>query len=667
MTRPPLLAYTLGAILLGGQAQAQDSIARIWNEHCLAAIRRDFPAPTVHARNLFHSSAAMYDAWAAYDDTAVGVFHNESATAEDIEAARHEAISYAAYWVLRSRYSRAIGEDETIAELTARMTEFGYPVTSASVDGTSPQVVGNRCAAAIIQGQRNDGSNELDDYQGLDGYLPINSPLILLNSGTGPLSDPNRWQPLAFDVAFTQNGQIASKIQIYIGSHWGEVTPFALSGNIDAGPPPFLGGIGDQNFKDNNDEVIRFSSLLDPTTSGDIDISPASLGDNPLGTNDGTGYSYNPIALAPYTPNIVNHADFGRVVAEFWADGPSSETPPGHWNAIANEVTDDPRLEKRFRGTGPVLDDLEWDVKLYLALNGAVHDAAIAAWWNKRKYDYVRPITSIRYLASLGQSSDPGGPLYHSGGIPLETNLVEVVTPETAEAGQRHEGLTPNTIAIRAWQGEPDDPELEFGGVGWIAAEDWLPYQRDTFVTPAFAGYVSGHSTFSRAAAEVLTAFTGSPFFPGGLGTHTVEAGHLEFEYGPSSDIQLQWATYFDAADQAGISRLYGGIHVAPDDGPGRVIGSEVGVGAFKKALQYIDGSILENFSCTTSPSPEGLRITWPCLPGYQYQVQSSTSLDPESFTPLSPMDSYEGAIASYLDTENSPTRKFYRVIRVNP
>ena len=667
MTRSPLLTYALGASLLTGQARAEDSVARIWNEHCLAAIRRDFPAPTVHARNLFHSSAAMYDAWAAYDDTAVGVFHNESATAEDIEAARHEAISYAAYWVLWSRYSRAIGEEETIAALRAQMEEFGYPVTSASTSGDTPQIVGNRCAAAIIQGQRNDGSNELQDYRGLDGYLPINAPLILQNSGTGLLVDPNRWQPLAFDVAFTQNGQIASKVQIFIGSHWGNVTPFALDGIIDPGPPPFLSGVGDQQFKDNNVEVIRFSSLLDPTSSGNIDISPLSLGNNTLGTNDGTGYPYNAITQAPYAPNIVNHADFGRVVAEFWADGPSSETPPGHWNAIANEVSDDPRIEKRIKGLGPLLGDLEWDIKLYLALNGAVHDAAIAAWWNKEKYDYVRPITSIRYLAGLGQSSDPDGPRYHPNGIPLEADLVEVVTVETAAAGQRHEGLAPNTIAIRAWQGEPNDPETEFGGVSWIAAKDWLPYQRDTFVTPAFAGYVSGHSAFSRAAAEILTAFTGSPYFPGGLGTHTVEAGHLEFEFGPSTDIELQWATYYDAADQAGISRLYGGIHVAPDDGPGRIIGSEVGLAAFEKAIQYIDGSVLENFSCTASPSPGGTTITWPCLPGYQYQVQSSTSLDPASFTALSPLDTFEGTTANFLDADPSGPRKFYRVIRIAP
>ena len=102
----------------------------------------------------------------------------------------------------------------------------------------------------------------------------------------------------------------------------------------------------------------------------------------------------------------------------------------------------------------------------------------------------------------------------------------------------------------------------------WIPAVDWVPYQLPTFVTPAFAGYVSGHSTFSRAAAEVLTAFTGSSFFPGGLYEVPVPSGRLKVENGPAQDFTLQWATYYDAADAAGLSRLYMGIHVPPDDLP---------------------------------------------------------------------------------------------------
>lgn len=99
---------------------------------------------------------------------------------------------------------------------------------------------------------------------------------------------------------------------------------------------------------------------------------------------------------------------------------------------------------------------------------------------------------------------------------------------------------------------------------------DWAPYQRPTFVTPAFAGYVSGHSTYSRAAAEVLADITGSDFFPGGIYEHTVKRGDLAFDYGPLTDVTLSHATYFDAADEAGRSRLWGGIHPSQDDLPGK-------------------------------------------------------------------------------------------------
>ena len=126
----------------------------------------------------------------------------------------------------------------------------------------------------------------------------------------------------------------------------------------------------------------------------------------------------------------------------------------------------------------------------------------------------------------------------------------------------------------------------------WIRATEWVPYQLPTFVTPAFAGYVSGHSTFSRAAAEVLTAMTGTEYFPGGLGSWSSPAGDLEFEAGPSQDVQLQWATYYDAADQAGLSRLYGGIHIAADDFRGRVMGSQCGKDAWQMANRYWDGTV---------------------------------------------------------------------------
>ncbi|HZW00286.1 MAG TPA: vanadium-dependent haloperoxidase [Candidatus Deferrimicrobium sp.] len=582
-------------------ADRSHSVARLWDDAILDAIRRDTPRPTVHARNLYHTSAAMWDAWAAYDPLADGVFVDEKTVLEDpaaVQAAREEAISYAAYRVLRHRYAGATGGKESLREFDRLMGSLCYPVGRATTEGTSPAALGNRIADTIIRTTLKDGSLEKKGYQ--SGYVPVNDPLIVELPGT-VMNDPNRWQPLALEVSYTQNGlPLPVGPQQAVTPHWGNVTSFALPPSdvrglpIDPGTPPLLGDpVGDREYKDGALGVIRFSAMLDPRDGETVDISPAVLGANPLGTNDGTGHVLNPVTGQPYEADVVSRADFARVLAEFWADGPNSETPPGHWNTIANGVTDSPGFERRLGGQGEVLDPLEWDVKMYLALNGAVHDAGVAAWGCKGHYDTVRPISMIRYMGGLGQSSDPTRPAYHPDGLTLEDGLVEVVTEESAAPGERHEHLADHVgeIAIRTWTGNPEDPENGLGGVDWIRAVEWVPYQLPTFVTPAFPAYVSGHSTFSRAAAEVLTAMTGSEYFPGGLGSWTIPAGDLDFEAGPSRDVPLQWATYYDAADQAGLSRLYGGIHIAADDFRGRVMGSQCGKDAWQMANRYWDGS----------------------------------------------------------------------------
>src|SRR5262245_41553117 len=156
--------------------------------------------------------------------------------------------------------------------------------------------------------------------------------------------------------------------------------------------------------------MLRDASYLTPDDGVRIDISPASWGNSPLGTNDGHGYAVNPVTGAPYTPQLVRRGDFARVLAEFWADGPSSETPPGHWNALANFVADNTSFVKRIGGVGPVVDDLEWDVKVYFALNAAVHEAACAAWSLKRFYGGGRPSEYCRVMGPLVQCSQLAGP-----------------------------------------------------------------------------------------------------------------------------------------------------------------------------------------------------------------------------------------------------------------
>lgn len=623
------------ALFPGGRVHAV-SVARVWDEEILSAIRLDKPHPPAHARNLFHLSVAMWDAWAVYDGVGVGYVHRERATAADVEAARREAISYAAYRILTNRYSLSSSSNVTVPALTSRLRSLGYDPAVVSEEGSAPSAVGNRVAGALMGFTLGDGSNQGGAYAD-PSYSAVNQPLVVKDPGTVAV-DPNRWQPLALDLALTQTGQVADKIQSFLGAVWHGCRPFSLTRPgadgpwITVGAPPVLGGDTDGRYKEEFLDVVRYSGRLGPSDPATIDISPGAYGNNPLGSNAGRGHPVNPVTGAPYAANVVRRADFGRVLAEFWADGPNSETPPGHWNFLANQVADHPAMVRRLAGAGPVLGELEWDVKVYFALNAAVHDAACAAWTIKRFTDSARPITGIRYLSQAGQSSDPARPSFHPLGMKLEPGVAELVTPESSAPGQRHASLAGavGQVAVRAWVGEPADPTNTVGGVGWILGKNWVPYQRKTFVTPAFPGYVSGHSTFSRSAAEVLSLATGSTFFPGGLARFTAAAGkYLTFEDGPSADVTLEWATYYDAADQAGQSRIWGGIHILSDDVDGRVIGSQIGRRVWELARRYFDGSILSERVVPVAVVGNGaIALSWNSVRGFRYRVQSSRDLE---------------------------------------
>jgi hypothetical protein len=497
---------------------------------------------------------------------------------------------------LSHRYAPATGGAISQACFAAFMAKLGYDPAETDTEGDTPRALGNRIGEAIVDGFAEDGANEANDYADPDGFLPETPTLVVDKPGT-TTTEPTIWQRLVLAKAETQNGIPGDAgAQGYIGGHWGNVTPFSLvrpgkgQAYLDVGTPPME---LDDALVAQAVEMIRRSAQLDVTRDEMIDVSPASLGNSSLGTDDGKGYAENPVTHAPYEPASVKLSDFGRVLAEFWADGPTSETPPGHWNTIANSVADDARLERRLHGEGAELDPLAWDVHVYLALNAAEHDAAVAAWELKRKYLTARPITLVRYLGSKGQRTQPRGPSYDPEGLPLVDDLIEVITEESSAPGERHEQLRRyvGDIAVRSWRGEPGDRKHDVGGCAWLRAIEWMPYQRRTFVTPAFPGYVSGHSTFSRAAATVLAELTGSPAFPGGLGSYTFAPGYLFFEQGPSAPVTLQWATYFDAADQAGQSRVWGGIHVQADDFEGRRVGDTVGKSVLSLAETYFDGS----------------------------------------------------------------------------
>jgi hypothetical protein len=657
--------------LPSGKLFAAQSIARTWDEQNLSGIRIDSPNPPVHARNLFHLSVCMYDAWAAYDPVAVGYLFREKHTAADVAAARQTAISYAAYRLLKERFVYSKSASNTLYAIGAQMTALGYDTNNLTTDTSNPIGVGNVVYATVSAYFLNDGARQTNAYadyptnQG--GYIPINAPLVTGLPGAYP-ADPNHWQRLAITNAVDQNGFPIGPIQSFVGAQWLGVRPFALTRMdstkpwIDPGLQPQLGGAGDARFRTDVLEVIAKSGMLTPDDGATLDISPGAFGNNTLGMNDGTGHPINPYTGAAYPSNVVKRGDFARVLAEFWADGPNSETPPGHWNVMANNVADNTNTVKKIGGTNSVVDNLEWDVKVYFALNAAVHEAACAAWSLKRYYDGGRPIEWIRYMGEHGQSSDNTSASYNSIGLPLLTNVVELVTSNTVASG-RHAGFSPGQVVIHAWPGQPANPTNQHSGVKWMLPASWLPYQKANFVTPAFPGYMSGHSTFSRSAAEVLAAITGTNYFPGGIATFTANSNaYLSFEQGPSQTVQLQWATYFDASDQAGISRLYGGIHVSIDDFAGRIAGSQCGKGVWALAKQYFDGTITNNPSllAVTSLGTNGCALTFNTLRGMYYKLQSTPDLS-QPFTNM-PGVSFQAVDSYMFVTDNiAGPQRFYR------
>jgi hypothetical protein len=559
------------------------SVARRWNEQLLAAIRRDLPRPMVHARNLFHVSVALWDAWAAYDDIASGYVVSERQRAEDVDAARREAMSHAAFRVLTGRFASATGGALSQACFAAQLRALGLEPLDAPPEGDSPPAVGDRIGRAVLEAFALDGANGAADYSDPEDEPRVGAPLSVDLPGAVS-DDPTLWQPLLLSRAVSANGiRLGSGVQAYQGAHWGRVVPFALVrpepdatyAEVDENPLAL-----DAARIEAVVDVIARSAWLGVADGARWEIS--ADGAAPLAP--GATPAVNPSTGLPYLARSVLRGDYARALVEYWTNGPRDESPPGHWNAIANAVADDPRFERRLLGSGAALDPLAWDVHLYLALNAALHDAAIATWELKRRFPSARPITLVRHLGGLGQRTDPGAPAYHPEGLPMVPGSIEPITAASSAPGERHAHLAryAGELALFAWPGEPGDRERRASDIAWIRAKDWVPHQAHDVVSPAYPGYVSEASALGHAAAVVLGALTGSELFPGGLGSARVD--RLRLERGPSEPVALEWAGYADAADQAGEAGVYAGTQIEPDVNVGRRIGARVGELALERA-----------------------------------------------------------------------------------
>ncbi len=285
---------------------------------------------------------------------------------------------------------------------------------------------------------------------------------------TPTLGNPDHWQPIG--------------TQKFLTPQWGLVKPFALSSANQfrpSGPIPFS---STQAFAAQVNDALSLSAGLNDTS---------------------------------------------KVIAEYWADGPKSVTPPGHWDLLSQFVLAQ-YVSKKYSHT------LNNDVMLFFALTNAIFDASIACWECKRYYDSCRPVSAVHTLYTGTQ--------------------------------------------ITAWGGPGKGTQTFDGGL-------WQSYIK----TPAFPEYVSGHSTFSAAGAYILSGATGSDTFgnsyTAAAGSSTIEPGIT-----PASSVTLSWPTYSFAATQAGMSRRYGGIHFQKADEDGRALGQQVAALAGAKALSYING-----------------------------------------------------------------------------
>jgi hypothetical protein len=447
-------------------APARASVILSWNAALLAAVRATKMAPPITARALAIVHTAVYDAWTPYTE---GAKPTASAPLRRPESERtldnkSKATSYAAYRTLLDLFPtlKALFDD--------LMMSLGYDPADTSTGDLLPSAIGNLAAQRVLDARRDDGSNQANGYRDTTNYQPVNTPDQLI--------DPNRWQPLR-----VPNGQGGYIVQNFLAPHWGQVRPFGLSSGSElrnevAG---MLKRYPAKHYVDQHSEVLRISAELD---------------------------------------------DRKKTIAEYWADGPGSETPPGHWNLIAQYVS---------KRDG---HDLDSAVKLFFVLNNALMDCSVAAWDVKRYYDSVRPISAIRFLY----------------------------------AGKE----------VQAWGGP-------FLGTRRIDGATWHPYQPATFVTPPFAEFVSGHSTFSRAAAEVLKSFTGSNAY-GDSWQQPAGASLIEPGVTPSTPVRLSWETFTEAAEEAGMSRLFGGIHISDSNVGGLKLGQEVAKRAWSKAQTYFNG-----------------------------------------------------------------------------
>jgi hypothetical protein len=461
-----------------GLPRSTDNVILKWNEQLLSTIRA-YPkdtGPTITARAIGVLHTATYDAWAAYDTVAVGTRPDgPPQQATNDTTSKVTAINYAAYRVLADLFpALSFPAKEAYKTPDVLLRSLSGDPAITTTDPSTPAGVGNLAAKAVLDFRHDDGSNQQGGYSCPGCYSPISTWDTVVEG---------HWQPLCIPLV-TSGTPCPTATQNALTPQWKDVVPFG----------PLQGDHYPANF-----------SLP----------GPPKLADG----------SYDPTDIDTALRDTSSLTDAQKVKAEYWADGPKSEFPPGHMAVFAQALS-------RMRA-----DTLDQDVKLFFVLGNAELDSSISAWAAKYQYDFWRPTTAIRYRYKDKQ--------------------------------------------VTSWLGPGK-------GFGHVLGQNWQPYQLPTVVTPAFPEYVSGHSTFSAAGRTVLGIFFGTDNFNAKV---TIKAGSSKIEPGktPAKDVVLSWKTLTASADEAGMSRRYGGIHFQTGDEHGRGLGKLIGYNDWNEAQKYFN------------------------------------------------------------------------------
>ena len=275
--------------------------------------------PTVLSRQMAIVQTAVFDAWAAYDDTAVGTRYGAALRrpeAERTEANKATAIAFAAYRALLDQFPAETDH------IRASFAAAGFDPDNASEDPATPEGIGNLAARAVVENRHDDGANQLGDEVGSEGgpysqyimYRPVNHPNVII--------DADRWQPIPAD-----DGEGGVAVQRWLTPHWYRVRPFGMeSGDQFRAPPPPV--VGSEQLVEETEEVARMNAYI---------------------------------------------TDEEKALVEFMRDGPASTGQSGHWMQMSqvvscrdrNDLDTDVRMYFAVANVSMDAFIASWDSKIY--------------------------------------------------------------------------------------------------------------------------------------------------------------------------------------------------------------------------------------------------------------------------------------------------------------